>query len=269
MSISKPLIVHVHVPKTAGTSLNTLLGLWFGPRHSNLYHPQPNHWYSEAELNEYVAARPEMISLSSHSIRLFPPLIADRPVFYYCFLREPLDLLVSTFTYLKKNYHNLSPEHRARLPLETPTMDLRDLISYRLGRDQGERFPGNWLNRFFAEPSFVAKRQWLGTAKPDSAEEAAEFARVCLPISMTSLDRFLFVGLTERFEEGVNQLRDRLGAMGISTGGQPVPKENISKELRSDESWIRSGEGLGPRIQEALRLDIPLYRYGAGLFSGQ
>jgi hypothetical protein len=265
-----PLFVHVHVPKTAGTSLNRLLERWFGERHVNHYDPRPNHCYTIPELEQFVAQRPEMLSLASHSFRLFPPFLAGRPVFYHTTLREPFDRFISNFTYAKKNFRNLSPEHRGRLPENVESMGLREFILARSGDSKAERKPGsgNPLNRFFADPWFRSRRPSLSVMLPEdeTAAEAEFFSRMCLPVSMQILEGFLVVGITERFSQSVALLRKRMEQQGFLTDECHVPEENRSRELRESEPWLTSNDELVVRIKESLALDSALYEYGSRLF---
>ena len=90
---SRPLFVHVHIPKCAGTSFNALLRESFGSAHADVYSPQPDSAYETAYLDELVTTRPNLISIASHSIRRYPRTLGGRRALYACFLRDPLGSL--------------------------------------------------------------------------------------------------------------------------------------------------------------------------------
>src|ERR1700686_3102105 len=89
--VNTPIILHPHVPKTAGTSFLQLLEQNFGKRHYRHYDGSLSDGYSFTvrELEGLVAERRDIISFSSHNLRVFPPDICGRPALYVTFLREP------------------------------------------------------------------------------------------------------------------------------------------------------------------------------------
>src|SRR5450759_4572706 len=91
--------------KCGGTSLNRLLEMTFADRHFDHYPLDQGPFPTRDELVNLVLDRPEIVSLSSHSIRLFPPIIGNRLPLYVAFLREPIQRFISHLTYCKKQYH--------------------------------------------------------------------------------------------------------------------------------------------------------------------
>jgi hypothetical protein len=89
---------------------------------------------------------------------VFSPVLAGRPVLYYCLLREPVSLFVSTFTYIKKNFRQLSETHRSRLPPDAGTLPIREVVRFRLLKESEGKLRGSWLNRFLTEQLFYRQR---------------------------------------------------------------------------------------------------------------
>ncbi len=268
MPLPKPIFVHVHVPKTAGTSLNQLLTEWFKDQHLSLYH-SPTHVYSPDELNEIVAKNPNVVSLASHSIRSFQPLLGGRPALYYCFLRNPIDRFISGLTFVKKNYRWLSEEHRQSYPDNVETMPLKDLVLLRLQKESEAKLKGNWLNRFFTVRLYRSQNAFLqgGNDLPKFVNDENEhFQNTSLPLAMAILDGFALVGLTEKFEDSVQALRALIHSFGLTIPPLDLPQANVSKELREDLSWITTQDELGRAVLRLMDNDILLYKYGQKRF---
>lgn len=117
---TQPLIF-IHVPKTAGTSVERIIRAWF----PGAFHP---HYY-----NEKAGSFPSRLDLRA------PMHIAKPPVIYghfnqergfgvedyypqihqcLCILRDPLDMQVSTYYYIRRTPHH--PQHDA---LSTLSLD--------------------------------------------------------------------------------------------------------------------------------------------------
>jgi hypothetical protein len=150
MSPLAPLFVHVHVPKCAGTSFNHLLQRSFGTGFMGAYTNAAASSYSLAELDALVRGKPWLRCIASHSIRRFPRPLADRQPLYVCFLRDPIERLISNYTYLIHHWDQLTPEHRAALHPDTPRMTLRELAAERL-EQASSKFQPPTLVDFFAD----------------------------------------------------------------------------------------------------------------------
>jgi hypothetical protein len=274
MSVKQPLFVHVHVPKTAGTSLNLLLQSWFKERHHTLYATSPTHVYTEAELHDWVDKHPEILSLASHSIRIFPPFLAGRPVVYYCFLRHPVDWMISNFTYAKKNLRNFKEEHRKNWPEQIETMTFREYYQFRLEQRKTQpttpkpgALGGSPLNQFFSAETFKKNQSFLQPERPDkSGNIAPHFQSICVAMTTTILESFSMVGLLERFDDSAEMLRRLIVSFGIPAEPMPMPRANVSSELRGDLSWINDQDEVGKAILQAVKRDMIVFDYGKALF---
>src|SRR5215831_16761274 len=146
-----PLIAHIHVPKTAGTSFRSMLENRFGSNHGNLYVDDTFFVYPETEVEAFVAARPGLRSLSSHFIRTYPPRIARREVLYVTFLRKPVEQFISYLTYTKKHHDKIpDPGLLECLPQGAAEMPLREIARWVLTHPKVP-FHENYLVNYFAE----------------------------------------------------------------------------------------------------------------------
>jgi hypothetical protein len=260
----QPIFIHVHVPKTAGQSLNVVLQQWFKGTHYGWYQPNPGKSYTEEELSQFVAERPKLLSLASHSIRVFPPLIGGRPALYYTFLRHPIDRMVSNITYAKKNIRNFSEQHRKQWPADIEKLDVREILRRRHDQSSGP-LHGNGLNRFFTESAYFRKQSFLQRA--NGADVNEHYSSVCVGMSTTVLDSFALVGLTEEFDKSIEMLRRLFCSFGITAPTIELPRNNISSELRDDLSWINERDEVGRKVLQAVEQDMVLYDYGKSLFA--
>jgi hypothetical protein len=168
-------------------------------------------------------------------------------------------------TYLIKNYGALSPEHRANLPEACPEMSALELAEWLMDRNERENRPTSDVTDFLATPTFerhIAPQLPAGVAAVDSREYDAAL----LAIARHLLSRFFFVGVVERFGEGLPVLRERLAAYDIHLpADEGVPVVNTSNDIRGDLSWLVPDHPVGARALRMLRRDFVLYEYARRL----
>jgi hypothetical protein len=103
MSGTRPLLVFVHINKTAGTTLRYILRSSYGARHCDV---EPWHaaWsdppFSTADLRRVRKLYPRLASIAGHRITGYVDLEeAGTDLRYLTFLREPVALCASRFQY--------------------------------------------------------------------------------------------------------------------------------------------------------------------------
>jgi hypothetical protein len=126
---STPLLIHVHLPRSAGTTLNSLLEQWFEDRFLRWYDPDPSRIYSIEEIEEKLLSMPGIGCIASRSIRTYPRSICGRPARYITFLRAPIDRIISNCTYTLKNYGDFSPEHKRTFPQQSGELNLIEMLA--------------------------------------------------------------------------------------------------------------------------------------------
>jgi hypothetical protein len=255
--MAPPLIVHVHVPKTAGSSFRTLLQKYFGPDHANLY-TASTHYYSESYLEEFIAGSPSLRSMSSHFIRTFPPRICDRTVLYVTFLRDPLEHFISYLTYSKKYFERLSEGALSELPPRASTLSSRDFADWIIVRNKVP-YRENFQSNFFARIHFLALH-------PERDERLYLASRPLLV--RTILQQFFFVGVAERMEESLRCLACLGRQFDVEFPGGPIGIENVSSDYRDSLEWIHAGDEVGARLLASLAEDRRLYEWNLARFEG-
>ncbi len=254
-----PLIVHVHVPKTAGCSFRTLLQKRFGQNHANLYWDNKPFEYTESYLDEFVSSRPSLRSLSSHFVQTFPPRIAGREALYITFLRKPVEQFISYLTYTRKHFDKIpDKELLESVPPDVPDLSLRDFASWILSHRRIPFRQNNQVN-FFAQTTF--RRTWC-----ECEDDYALYCGSRLLLAKVLLDRFFFVGIAERMDESIERLEWLGDQFDIDVPEGPIGVENVSNEYRDDLAWINTSDDVGARLLASVAEDQDLYDWNLARF---
>jgi len=246
---AKPIILHAHIPKTAGHSMIALFQQSFGVHHFIYYDKRPDHYWSAGDLHKIVADDTELMAISSHSIRNFPTEIAGRPALYVAFLREPTAAFISLLKYIRKTFQEQSDEVRASWPSNTPDLSLRDAV-HQLKR-QGRSPQLCPQTRFFCHPSnYLHPMNYDGDCSGVNDFLAAT----------RTLDRFFFVGIVELFDRSIHLLRRKLLPFGISLRVDEIPVKNENKVAGSELFWLNEADEVGRRALTCNCNDYRLYQ---------
>lgn len=95
------MLAFVHLHKTAGTTLSSILKNSFGASHCTVYSwSKNNRIFSADDFRRLSRLYPHLQSLSGHHIKAYSDLDSVcSPVEYYTFLRNPLDRCASQYQY--------------------------------------------------------------------------------------------------------------------------------------------------------------------------
>ena len=103
MSEARPVLVFVHINKTAGTTVRFILRSSYGPRHCDV-EPWHGSWedppFSAADLRRVRKLYPRLASIAGHRVAGYADL--EHPgidLRYLTFVREPLAMCASRFQY--------------------------------------------------------------------------------------------------------------------------------------------------------------------------
>lgn len=95
----KKKVIFIHIPKTAGTSINTLLSYQYGHR-GNFWHTTQESWeIAKARFIEHIRVHPDDCNLVRGHIPYGWDSIAPRNYKYITFLRDPLERSVSQYNF--------------------------------------------------------------------------------------------------------------------------------------------------------------------------
>jgi hypothetical protein len=256
-----PVLVHIHVPKTGGTSVVVLLQQ-AGKPHINLYVNDTYFMYTPDVLAKDVLADYAIKSLSSHYVLTFPPYLGGRRMLYFTILRDPIQQFVSYLTFIKKKFKDIKdPNLLACLPGDPVALTLREFAYWLLMLDRDDiPFRENYTVNFLTKQVY---RTLQGT---DAKVDQAAFKAVRLTLAKAVLDQFVFVGLTERMSESIDELRKVLRPIGIEIPPSQIGNDNVSSEFRDDLQWTRPDDEVGALLHKALEEDMELYNWAVERF---
>jgi hypothetical protein len=240
------LLLHYHLFKNAGTSMDSVLKRNFGPKWEAVEFLPPTRLDHSKAIQEFIAARPNLLALSSHTLVCPPPTMPYIDVFPIIFVRHPLERLRSAYTFERKQ---TADTVGAQLAKDT---DFAGYLRARL-TIKGDR----------SCQDFQAYR--LASLMPPNGASERDRA-------LMALDQLPFVGLVEAFADSVELLKQCIEAR-IPTFQPFNAHENTAHQVteRSDVKRPSLLEELGEQTFELVtksnQVDMEIYeavvhRYG-------
>lgn len=247
-SSRRTVIVHYHLFKNAGTSIEKLLKTSFGKAWASWDKPEPGAKISAADMQAWIEAHPRIRAVSSH--QLVPPLPTGAfDVIPVIFIREPLSRVRSAWLF----------EWQKQPGLDAPKGSLVKYIEEKF-KQKNTSVIANFQVSRLSNLSYTETRQSLH-----------RYNHELLPAAMQLLDQLPFVGMVDRFAESLELLKlvtsKRFPDLVVTeykenvlqtTGGSVEQRiESLRKEIGNelfDELCVRN------------RLDLQLYSYAAGRF---
>src|SRR5215469_6312036 len=96
----RPLVIHYHIFKNAGTSVDEVLRRNFGAGwQEQEFEGKGASRAHRSSIRQYLRSRPEITALSSHTAFLPPPRLAGVSIFPIIFVRHPIDRLRSAYLF--------------------------------------------------------------------------------------------------------------------------------------------------------------------------
>lgn len=236
--MNNPMTVFVHIPKTAGTTLNRMLEEQYGRDHIAYLHDDPS-WSSQLLVQKCNHPHSTINAISGH----FPFGIhhrLSRPCNYVTFVRDPVELYLSMYSYIRRN--PIIPSHSIVKALSFHQFiecQALNHLTHNLQTKYLTGIPGTFIfedgKRYF---------NWdPGDIKPN-VKRAKENVK----------NHFTFVGITERFHSDVHVLANKLGWT------QPV---HVYHDNRSEHRQSRHelSQDTIQLIYSKNQLDVELYHF--------
>ena len=245
-----PLILHCHIPKTAGTTVSEGFRQSFGIYHFHHLHPDPYYVLTRDVLEDFLQINPFLTCITSHHLRSFPLSIANRATFLFTFLRRPEDAFISTLRFAQREFFAFPPEAQRLWPKETPRLPLRELARQYLAMHTA--FPDiSAQTRFFCNPSEMAE---FGLS------DGHDYGLNSPEIAFSILQEFHFVGIVEEMKKSLEVLTDLLLQRGVMVYFDLRLKLNASPD-NSRPAWLTPEDEVGRQILETNKSDRLLHDY--------
>jgi hypothetical protein len=249
-SRNPPLILHCHIPKTAGTTVSAGLRRSFEILHLHHYHPDPFYILNRENLERLLDINPALRSVSSHHLRSFPLNISGRPTFLMTFLRKPEDAFISQLRHVKYQFSTFPSQVQSLWPKETPRLPLRELArQYLEFVAAGQDFCPQ--TRFFCNASSMAQ---FGLSDGNT------YGIDSHQIAQSILREFHFVGIVDEMKKSLELLTDALAQRGVRIYFNLNDRQNCSSE-RGRPNWLTMEDEIGHRVLKASKSDRLLYRH--------
>ena len=233
--LERSTLLFVHIPKTAGTTFQTILRKLYSEQdRCELY---PSWWVAKAGL-ELHTKRDRFRAVGGHftyGVHAKPeirPFLED-DMHYITILRDPVHRVVSTFNHLLSSDF---PEHRTIIA-KHPTLEA--YLKHRSARNAQTWFITGW------------KRKPIQRAPKAAVSAAIELMQ----------DRYKAVGITERFDESLVLFAKKFG-WGLPTY---VP-QNLARSRVLRLSVEDLDDSLIERIRDINRCDIAIYEHACSMF---
>jgi len=251
VATQRSVIVHYHLFKNAGTSIERILRNSLGNAWQSWDKPESGARISGLELQQWLADNPAVRAVSSH--QLLPPIPrGDFHITPIVFLREPISRVRSAWQF----------EWQKQKGLPEPKGSLAEYVE--------EKFKQKNANVI---ANFQVSR--LSNLKYDDAcHRLQRYDHDQLPIACNFIDSLPFVGLVDRFTQSLqlmeHHMRTRFPDVGICEYRENVTDcSSHSVEQRIETVRKEIGNDLFDELCVRNRLDLQLYSYATGRFLKQ
>jgi hypothetical protein len=224
-----PTVIFVHIGRTAGTTLNRILGRTY-PQERTCSFPSTDIEGSVVAFRSLPLEERRRFRLIRGHIMFGIHDAVPRPFTYITLLRDPVDRLISTYFYIRER-----PEHRLHERLCSTGMSFEDFVRSGITLETD-----NWQAR-----AISGVHEDFGCCSEDMLRRAKQ----------NIVDCFSVCGITERFDETLVLLKR---ALAWEWGSLYYTRENATRRRPSRQDvprpWIEAVEGQNP-------LELELYAF--------
>jgi hypothetical protein len=247
--MKRPLCLHYHIFKNAGTTFDWILERNFGSDALQFDDiANIDTWLSVEQLLEFVANHNHAESISSHQLNVFP--VIEHPEIQFLsivFIRHPIDRALSICRYMKRDIRG---DYRI---LKAKSSTLKQYILFNLELEGKISPMRNFQVRFLCRPDVPV---YSGLYIHD------------LQRAYDHLNLFTVFGIVERMNESLvlaeEILRNYFPQMDLSYIKQNVSSDaNDTLNERLEKTRLEIGSGLMDQLIESNNLDFQLYDYAS------
>lgn len=247
----RPLLIHYHIFKNAGTSFECALRKALGPRLRTYDSPVPQGILSADDIINYVTSAPEIEAICTHQAILPGPKIRDRAVFTSILIRDPIARIRSIYAF----------EQRQREPtpgaLKAKAADFKGYVEWRLG----------------TTPAMLCNFQTYFCSRTKTAVHNKAVNEIHLQEAIANLDRINIVGTVERYGDWLRLAQAILSkafqniSLSASRQNATRAEPEVTHAEIFDDLVSDLGLGLAEHLLECNKLDMRLHQIADALLS--
>jgi hypothetical protein len=244
---TRPLLVHYHIFKNAGTSFEWALKRALGTRFCKYDLTAPNQILSSADIIRFVKGRPETEAISSHQASFPAPKIRGREVVTSILIRDPIARIRSMYAFER--------QQAASTPgaLKAKKLDFKGFVEWRLS----------------TAPATLCNYQMHFCSRT----KGTQLDEVHLRKAIANLDQIDIVGTVERYSEWLALAQSILSKafpnillsatrQNVTGAGRETTEAAILDDLVND-----LGQTLAEYLLERNKLDMCLHQVADALLT--
>lgn len=252
----KHVIVHYHIFKNAGSTIDHILQNNFGGAWLPFDGEKAHSRITPQELESFILNHPGIRAVSSHNAVLPVPAIPGVSIASIVFLRHPLDRIRSIYDF--ERYQGQLPGPVSRGAEHAAKLNFDDYIQWRFDSSKNgvtHNYQTAWL---LHHPRF--QRVEIQQQNFDQALQTLSF----LP----------FFGLVERFDDSLRLLSAYMDSLGIKIKSNYKvmnSSKHVEKPLEERLSSLRNsiGESTWAKLEARNQWDLKLYEAAKEMFQGR
>lgn len=248
------IIVHYHIFKNAGSSIDFILKKNFGNLWMAFDRSKDGEIIPKEDLEKLILDNPEIMVVSSHQLRPPIPTNAEFNVIPIFMLRHPIARVRSIYNYERSEHRAKEIEEKGRMhTIMANKFSFKEYIEWAVRKTKGASIRNY---QTICLSCVQAKMQNPWSVIPDASHlaEAKKF-----------LESVPFIGIVERFDESISifnkkisPLFDKLEFFYAKTNFSQSHNLSIEENLSAIKKEI--GEALYKELEEANKFDIELYK---------
>ena len=241
--MKRTILIHHHIFKNAGTSLQYALKKYFEEKYYECELPQ-SQMVTNEDLEKFILKNPQALAISGHHICLPAPQGKEYQTLSIVLLRNPLARVESIYKFEKKQNSQTQGAIKAK------ELDFQGYVRWRLDKT----------------PTMLCNYQTCYCARKNKSEGSKIPTEQDLKIAMENLKVSYVVGTVERYEETLELANKKLSQNypGINleysylnvTNKKAIKQEDeIRKKLE-----VELGEEMLSELEEGNKLDETLWK---------
>ena len=247
---TRPILIHFHIFKNAGSSIDHSLHKSFGDRWTTFEVSDVPGSFGPQSFESFLTKRPGIQAVSSHIERPFLRLFESMPI---VMLRHPIERARSVFRFLQRDvtqrYHAFARG------------SLAEYVSWELEDPDGGAHIRNYQVYHLSDASARPKNRKRAASSRD-LDQVRDFLLACPAFGLVSE----FEASCRQFEANYRALFPSLSFSPVMSNASPpeAGTANAIERMRAD-----LGEKLFRRLCEANELDLALYEFARNVFAAR